>query len=96
MSMMENEHVIADAIKRIASSAEAMAIQAGIGGMETAGQIVSFLANHPEWVGAFFKNGSVFDLPEDWHQRGCLTWHAKNGKVVHPDYVRRARVIKAL
>ena len=93
---MEHETVVIQAIKQIARSAEVMAEQAGIGGMETAGAIVSFLARNPEWTGAFFKNGSIFDLPLDWNERGCLTWHAMNGKIVHPDYARRSRIVKKM
>jgi len=94
--MMENEQIIVEAIQRIARSAECMADQAGVGGMETAGAIISYLARYPEWTGAFFKHGSTFDLPDDWISRGCLTWHAANGKIVHPDYARQSRIIKKL
>lgn len=93
---MDNEKIVSDAISQIARSAEVFAAQANVGGMETAGGIVSFLARNPEWTGAFFKRGSLFDLPDDWIERGCLTWHAQNGKIVHPDYARRARIVSKL
>lgn len=93
MSALEHEEAIAAAIQRIADTAEAFAAQAGVGGAETAGLIVSFLAEHPDWTGAFFKRGSTFDLPDNWFETGCLTWSAENGKVVHPTYARRSRII---
>lgn len=81
-------------IRKVAEAAEALGWQAGVGGMETAGGIVSFLARHPEHIAAFMENGSTFDLPFDWFENGCLTWQAQNGKIVHPDEVRAARDAK--
>lgn len=78
-------------ILQIAKAAQAIGIQAGVGGMETAGGIVSYLAAHPEHIDAFMQKGSTFDLPEDWFSNGCLTWHAQNGKIVHPAEARAAR-----
>jgi len=85
---------VADFIRKVANAAEAIGLQAGVGGMETAGGIISYLAAHPEQIAAFSKNGSVFDLPDDWFSSGCLTWHAENGKVVHPSEARAAREAK--
>ena len=81
-------------ILQIAQAAHAIGWQAGVGGMETAGGIVSYLAAHPEQIDTFMQNGSTFDLPEDWFSNGCLTWHAMNGKIVHPDEARAARYAK--
>lgn len=82
-------------LQHVASVANAFAYQAGVGGMETAGGLVSFLARHPEHIPAF-ANGGAFDLPDDWIENGCLTWQAVNGTIIHPDYARRARAIKRL
>jgi hypothetical protein len=82
-------------IERIAKLAEQFAAEAGVGGMETAGNIVSYLAEHPRDIEPFLRFG-VLELPDDWHQRGRLTWHAKNGKIVRPEVARRARIIKSL
>lgn len=82
-------------IDRIANVAESFAAQAGVGGMEMAGMIVSYLSEHPDWIGAFMKGG-IFALPGDWIENGRLTWQAVNGKVVHPSVARQARIIKKL
>lgn len=82
-------------IQRLAEIAEAFGFQAGVGGMETAGNLVSYLATHPRDIEPLLRFG-IFELPSDWHERGVLTWHAKDGKVTHPDHARRARVIKKL
>ena len=41
-----------ETIETIAKMAHAIGWQAGVGGMETAGGIVSYLAQHPEHIGA--------------------------------------------
>lgn len=82
---------VAAFIRKVALAAEAIGFQAGVGGMETAGGIISYLAAHPEHIAAFNKNGSVFDLPNDWIIDGCLTWMAADGKIWHPDDARAAR-----
>lgn len=92
---MSDSDPVAVAIERIADIAEAFGHQAGVGGMETAGQVVSYLSAHPDWIGAFMKGG-VFALPADWFEHGRLTWHAANGKVVHPQEARLARKVKGM
>lgn len=82
-------------IKRIAQLAEAVGKQAGVGGMETAGNLISYLAKHPRDIEPCLRFG-IMELPLGWHERGSLTWHAVNGKVVHPDHARRARTIRKL
>lgn len=90
---MEPEAVIA----RIALVAEAIGMQAGVGAMETAGGIISFLAARPEHVGDFISGKtSVLDWPPDWHELGCLSWHGNDGKIYHPEFVRHSRIIKKL
>lgn len=85
----------AQVIDRLAEIAAAMSVQAGVGGMETAGHLVSYLADHPRDIEPLLRFG-VFELPMDWHERGSLTYHACNGKVTHPQHARQARVIKRL
>lgn len=82
-------------IERIAKLAEAFAAQAGIGGTETAGLIISYLAEHPEDIEPCLRFG-VLELPDGWHERGRLTWHGQNGKIVKPAQARRALIIKRL
>ncbi len=92
---MSDKGAILGFIAYVAKVSEAMAIQAGVGGMETAGGIISYLAKHPDKLDAFLDEG-VFGFPDDWLFGGCLTWHGQNGKIVHPDYARRAKIIKRL
>lgn len=82
-------------IKRLAEIAEAFAWQAGVGGMETAGSIVSYLAAHPEHIETVLENGPL-ELPIGWHEQGLLTWHAMNGKIMTPRDARLMRQVKKL
>jgi len=83
-------------IERIAHIAETFAAQAGVGGMETAGAMISYLAEHPRDIEPCLRFG-LFELPADWIKHGRLSWHAqKGGEVVDPTYARRAATIAAL
>lgn len=84
----------AEVIQRIAEQSQVFAWQAGVGGMETAGSIVSFLAKHPDKIEAFLSGTeSIMDWPMGWHEHGLLTWHGQNGKIYSPEWVRRQRTI---
>jgi len=83
-------------IARIAEVSAAVAWQAGVGGMETAGSIISYLAKHPEHIDAFMAGGSVLDWPIGWHEHGELSWHGADGKIYQPEDVRRHRLIKQM
>lgn len=80
-----------EAIARVAQVAQAIGWQAGVGGMETAGTIVSYLAVHPERIAPFLAEGeSPVDWPDFVHG-GCLTWHAQDGgELIHPTNLQRA------
>lgn len=80
-------------IEHIAAASEAMAWQAGVGGRETAGAIISYLALKPEHIEPFL-NGGISELPSEWMDGGRLTWHGMNGKIVHPTEVREARAAR--
>lgn len=89
----------ADTIKRIADVAEAVAWQAGVGGCETAGAIISYLAEHPDQVADFMEHGSSFLLEIDarkLHATGRLTWHRGDGKVVTPQDLRISLTVRDL
>jgi hypothetical protein len=88
IDMAQAELVIA----RIAEIAAAFGQQAGVGGMETAGSLISYLAKHPRDIEPVLKFG-VMELPLDWIESGnlTLTWHAKSGEVIRPDQVSQAR-----
>lgn len=74
------------AVARIVNVARAIGAQAGVGGRETAGAIVSYLATSPDEIGPFMDGKlSPLDFKGDWMRGGCLSWHAANGKVVHPE-----------
>ena len=78
-------------ITRIAEYASTFSEQAGVGGCETAGWIVSVLATHPHLIPDFLNDpGAVFiDRDEMRHiENGCLSWHAKNGEIVTPAELR--------
>lgn len=92
---MDKPETIPEFIEFLARLSEAFAAQAGVGGMETAGSIISYLAEHPRDLEPLI-NGGIMELPLGWHERGRLSWHAQNGKVVSPEFVRRHRTISAL
>lgn len=82
-----------DVIKRLAEAAQVVALQSGAGAMETAGMFVSVLAAHPEKVEPFLAG--ELDIITDPHmlrtEAGCLSWRARNGRVVTPAEFHAAR-----
>lgn len=98
MTTPDTEPTALEFLTKLAKVAEVVAWQAGVGGMETAGSLVSYLARFPEKLPAFMADdfSVVSDLPANWLIQGCLTWHAQNGRVVTPEFVRRAEVIRKL
>jgi len=80
-------------ISKIADLAEAVGQQAGVGGSETAGMLVSYLAAHPDEIEAVLAPGGFFDLPERWWAFGRLSWAGQDGKIWHPQQARFAAVI---
>ena len=82
-------------LERLATIAEALAHPAGVGEMESLGSIVSYLLDHPRDIEPCLRFG-VGELPEDWFDHGRLSYHAINGKVVRPEQLRRARIIKRM
>jgi hypothetical protein len=95
MMMREHEVTARGMIERIAEIAHAVSQQAGVGGMETAGAIVSYLAMHPDDIEPFL-NGGFLELPSQLLEKGCLSWHAMNGKIVTPRQSRFGRIIAAM
>jgi hypothetical protein len=82
-------------IELVAKRSAGFANQAGVGAMETAGHLISYLADHPEHIEPWI-NGGFFELPTDWIEGGCLTYRAMNGKIVSPRYARQHRIIKRM
>lgn len=96
--MVESERDIAErVIARIVEVSQAISCQAGVGGMETAGSIVSYIAEHPDQIEPLMAgNLSVLNWPMRWHMHGCLTWHGQDGKIHSPEHARRATIIRAM
>ncbi len=84
-----------EVLRKIADVASAVAQQAGVGGMETAGSIVSYLASHPDDLEPFM-NGGWFELPDMHHRVGCLSWQGSDGKVWTPEDARLAAVVHSM
>ena len=79
-----------ETIRKIAEVSAAIAQQAGVSGMETAGALVSVLAAHPEKISGFLS-GELDIVSDDallQPSMGCLTWLAQNGKIVSPADMR--------
>lgn len=77
----------------LARWAQNFAGMAGVGGMETAGTVISYLAAHPESIPAFIEHGLVGlpDDPHEWIFGGNLSWQGRDGKVYDPAWVRARR-----
>ena len=75
-------------IERLAEIAEALGGAAGVEGMQTAGSFVSYLAEHPEDIEPLLRFGAS-ELPDNWIHYGRLTWMGADGKLHHPEDVRR-------
>jgi hypothetical protein len=95
--MIDRDHlpIIADFIALLADRADAFAGMADVGGMETAGHLISYLDENPRDLEPWL-NGGFMELPDNWIERGWLSHHAINGKITRPRTVRQARVIKVL
>lgn len=94
---MTKDDTAASVIAKIVEVSNAIAWQADVGGMETAGSIVSYLATHPDQIAPLMAGElSVLDWPVGWHEHGCLTWHGQDGKIYSPEHVRRHRLIKQM
>ena len=78
-------------IEYIAKVSRIIGAQAGVGAMETAGSIVSFLAANPHYLDDFLTNGSVLDWPFSWHSAGALSWQGMDGKIHWPGEKERVQ-----
>ena len=87
-----------EVILHIAEVARGVGRQAGVGASETAGMIVSCLAERPELIERFLKEGSGLLVDgEISPDKGCLTFHrVLDGAVTTPEELRIARTVKAL
>lgn len=84
-------------VQRIAQVAEAVSWQAGIGGMEFAGQLVSVFAKHPEMIAPFLEGGSGFLLENEiGAELGCLTFYNQAGEITTPETLARARTARRM
>lgn len=81
--------------ERLATIAEPLAFHAGVGEMETVGHLVSYLLDHPRDVEPCLRFG-ISELPDDWFEKGRLSYQASDGKIWRPANARRARIIKRL
>jgi hypothetical protein len=85
-----------DVIAKIAAYCSDFAWMAGVGGVETAGAVVSYLAAHPEHTQVFLFGGvsALMDTCDDareFFSQGCLTFHRQiDGKVTTPEELRAA------
>lgn len=77
-----------DLIEIIAEHSRKFAHAAGVGAVETAGAVISYLAENPADLEPFINGGCAelsFDPGEPWLERGRLSWHSRTfGVIVHP------------
>lgn len=86
---------IAAFIELLAVRSEAFADMVGVGASETAGHLISYLAEHPKDLEPWLNRG-FGELPDDWILKGQLTYMVKDGKVVSPQYARHHQIITAM
>lgn len=79
-------------IEYVAQVSASVGFQAGVGGCETAGAIMSYLAANPDKLGKFVEEGfvSLVDDPRDYHLQGRLTWLGADGRIWSPEQARAA------
>lgn len=84
-----------EVIDRIAMVAAVVGAGGGVGGMEIAGGILSYLAEHPRDLEPFM-NGGILEIPPDFWMHGKLAWQGGDGKVYTPEHARRAVIVSKL
>lgn len=87
------DKAVENAIRLIADTAEKTAYFAGVGAMETAGQIISCMIADQKFMREFFECPSKALLSDRFDARcnGALTYHAVNGTIVDPKLVAESR-----
>lgn len=78
-------------IEIIANHSATIATLAGVGGCETAGNIISALRANPGMIDEYLANpyGTFIDkISEFRHENGSLSWHSRSGGVVTPGEMR--------
>jgi len=84
-----------DLIQHIAQTASTISAHANIGACELAGAMVSFLAEHPDRITIFLRDGWFEAVGDnDPWANGCLTFHRKDGKVTTPQDLRISRTVR--
>jgi len=84
-----NKTISADELARVtaflAEQAAGFSSSASVGGMETAGGFVSYLACHPDKCEQWLTD-PISAMPKDarFWLYGCLSWHGKDGEIHHP------------
>jgi hypothetical protein len=76
-------------IARLADVAEGFGAEAGVGAIDAAGKLLSFLADHPGLVDDVLEQGAAA-LPADWYEHGRLRWHNADRHVWRPAAARAA------
>lgn len=84
-------------IPNLAIEAHRIAFHAGVGGCETAGMIISFLAANPDRIDTFLEHGwlEAVGHRDPWAD-GCLTFYRRDGVIGTPNDLKVARMAKAL
>ena len=78
-------------IETIANHSNAVACLAGVGGCETAGNIISTSHANPELIAEYLATPSATHLDQGdrfRNENGSLSWRAMNGQIVHPSELR--------
>ena len=84
-------------VKKIAQVSEAVGFQAGAGGVEIAGQIVSCLAARPELIERFMEEGTELLIDGSIRlENGVLTFEDREGGISTPQDLRMAIQVKQM
>lgn len=86
---MDDSLSMAALVQKIGEVSEAVAWQAGVGAMETAGQILSVLYAKPDLIARFMAEGSGMMIDGSLDVRnGRLSYYTANGSIHTPRSLR--------
>lgn len=85
-------HTAKEFIEKVHEVAAALAFQAGVGGVETAGFIISCLYTQPDQIDRFMAEGAELILDGTIRaENGALSYYGSDGQVHFPSELRARR-----
>jgi hypothetical protein len=90
--MSWDDYTAKQLLDRVVEVSDAVGLQAGVGGADLAGFIISCLYANPELFTRFMEEGAELILDGSLDpENGALSWSASGNRVVSPHEMRRAK-----